>query len=314
MPHIDSGRLIYGCMALGGGNSAAPLSVEDVKRDAVAVDAALEAGIRTFDHADIYRHGKAEESFGRILKSRPDLRSQIRVQTKCGIRLDKGGVAVQYDLSSSWVREAVDASLRRLRVEFLDVLILHRPDPLMDPAALASTLETLVQSGKVGALGVSNMPAGLVRRLQRELGVPIAVNQLEMSLANPWFVEQELNVDTPGSLQLPLGSLDLCAEFGLQVQAWGSLARGVLSGAGDSSGPYASAATYVAKLASEKATSPESVVLGWLLKHPSRIHAVIGTTNPDRIRACADAERQADEMTRDEWYGLLAAVRGAQVP
>jgi predicted oxidoreductase len=184
----------------------------------------------------------------------------------------------------------------------------------MDPAALATTLETLIQSGKVGALGVSNMPADIVRRLQRHLGVRLTVNQLELSLANPWFVEQELNVDASESLQLPLGSMDLCAEWGMQVQAWGSLARGVLSGAGDGSGRYASAARYVAKLASEKATSPEAVVLGWLLKHPSRIHAVIGTTNADRIKACADAQRQADEMTRDEWYALLAAARGADVP
>ncbi len=314
---ITDSRLAYGCMALGGDASSGPVTRRAVMEAEAAIDAATSIGITLFDHADVYRRGKAETVFGRILRSRPGLRDQLTIQSKCGVRLDEGGVAVQYDLSKAWILQAVDESLARLGIDHLDVLLLHRPDPLMRATDVAEALGSLSRAGKVRHYGVSNMSASQMGELQRCLPEPLVACQLEMSLGKRDWIERDLmvNDDAPG-VGFPDGTLEYCREHDVQVQAWAPLARGFYSGATPRAATDAQRRTseLVATMAASRGTSREAIVLGWLLRHPADIQPVIGTATTSRILACADAVRQADLMTRSEWYALLAAARGANPP
>ena len=146
---ITTSRLVLGCMPFGGDWNQEPITQENILNAEKAVDAALSIGISMFDHADIYRMGKAEETFGRILKGRPGLREQIVIQSKCGIRLRDADTPEQFDFSEGHILNMVDGSLKRLGIEYLDVLLLHRPDPLMEPEEVAEALGKLKASGKV---------------------------------------------------------------------------------------------------------------------------------------------------------------------
>lgn len=311
-------ELIYGCMGLGGSWTDEPHGVHHVDEAAAAIEAALDAGITLFDHADIYRSGKSEAVFGEVLAATPGLRDRIRLQTKCGIRLHERGLATHYDLSRESILERVDGSLKRLQTDYVDVLLLHRPDPLTDPAEVAAAVGQLLAEGKVRALGVSNMSGAQIEALQGRLEVPIVANQLEMSLLKRAWLESQVLVNHPESLDhsFPPGTLEYCSRYGVTVQAYGALARGLYTGAAPESPTAAETATaaMVAELASQFGTTGEAVLLGWLMKHPAGIAPVIGTVNPARIAACADAARVAGAMTRADWYGLWVAARGSNLP
>lgn len=313
-----SQELIYGCMGLGGSWAAEPYSSADVDEAAAAVDAALEAGITLFDHADIYRNGKAEAVFGEVLAGTPGLRAKIRLQTKCGIRLNEHGLQTHYDLSGGSILARVNDSLDRLRTDYVDVLILHRPDPLMDPAEVASAVGQLMAEGKVRAVGVSNMSGPQIEMLQDRLETPVVANQLEMSLlARAWLESTVLVNHAEGTdYSFPHGTLEHCVRKGITLQAYSPLARGLYTGA---PAPVPSAAeeattALVAAMAAEKRTTVEAVLLGWLMRHPAGIAPVIGTAHPDRIRSCADAAGVAAAMTRIEWYRLWVTARGSNIP
>ena len=314
---ITKSRLIYGCMALGGAQIDQSLTQQDIKHAEQAIDAALSIGITMFDHADVYRRGKAEEAFGHILHSRPGLREQITIQSKCGVRLGEGGVAVQYDLSKSWILRAVDETLRRLQTEYLDILLLHRPDPLVQYEEVSEAFTSLTQSGKVRYFGVSNMSATQMLELERHVAEPLVVNQLEMSLGTRDWIEQDVLINEHGlDASFPDGTLQYCQAHDVQLQAWASLARGIYSGAAVDTEDRAQLDTsaLVTDMAESKATTREAIVLAWLLRHPANIQPVIGTANPDRIRACEDSVRQAEMMTRSEWYSLFISARGSNPP
>ncbi|RAX18335.1 aldo/keto reductase [Pseudarthrobacter sp. AG30] len=311
-------ELIYGCMGLGGSWSDEPHEAKHVDQAAAAVQAAMDAGITLFDHADIYRRGKSEAVFGEVLAATPGLRERIRLQTKCGIRLNERGLQTHYDLSREGILERVNGSLGRLRTDFVDVLLLHRPDPLADPAEVASAVGQLMAEGKVRQLGVSNMSAAQIEALQDRLETPVVANQLEMSLLKRAWLESQVLVNHPEHLEysFPHGTLEYCARNNITLQAYGSLARGAYTGAELESPASAEAATaeLVAELAVQYGTTGEAVLLGWLMKHPSGIAPVIGTANPERILACADAERVAGAMTRADWYRLWVTARGSNIP
>lgn len=314
---ISNSRLVYGCMSLGGKPDRSPVTRKDAAVAEAAIDAALSIGITMFDHADVYRHGKAEAVFGDVLRKRPGLRDQLTIQSKCGVRLDEGGVPVQYDLSRDWIVKAVDGILERLHTEYLDVLLLHRPDPLMRGEEVNDAFSILSNAGKVRYFGVSNMSAAQMGELQRHLDAPLVVNQLEMSLGRRDWIEHDLAVNddaSPGSF--PAGTIQYCLANDIQLQAWGSLARGSYSGASatDSSAAQRLTSDLIGRLADEGGTAREAIVLAWLLKHPAGIQPVIGTANPARIKACADAVREAELMTRSDWYNLLISARGSNPP
>ena len=311
-------EVIYGCMGLGGSWSDEPHGSHHVDQAAAAVQAALDAGITLFDHADIYRSGKSEAVFGEVMAATPGLRERIRLQTKCGIRLNERGLQTHYDLSRDAILERVNGSLERLRTDYVDILLLHRPDPLADPAEVASAVGQLMDEGKVRQLGVSNMSAAQIEALQDRLETPVVANQLEMSLLKRAWLESQVLVNHPEHLDysFPHGTLEYCTRNNVTLQAYGALARGVYTGAEPDSPTSADAATaeLVAGLAGEYGTSGEGVLLGWLMKHPAGIAPVIGTVNPDRIRACGDAARVAQALTRADWYKLWVTARGSNIP
>jgi predicted oxidoreductase len=311
-------EVIYGCMGLGGSWSDEPHGSHHVDQAAAAVHAALDTGITLFDHADIYRSGKSEAVFGEVLAATPGLRERIRLQTKCGIRLNERGLQTHYDLSRDAILERVNGSLERLRTDYVDILLLHRPDPLADPAEMASAVGQLMDEGKVRQLGVSNMSAAQIEALRDRLETPVVANQLEMSLLKRAWLESQVLVNHPEHLDysFPHGTLEYCTRNNVTLQAYGALARGVYTGAEPDSPTSADAATaeLVAGLAGEYGTSGEGVLLGWLMKHPAGIAPVIGTVNPDRIRACGDAARVAQALTRADWYKLWVTARGSNIP
>lgn len=304
-------RLIHGCMGLGGAWDRTPYTARDIEHAEAAVQAALEAGITRFDHADIYRFGKSEAVFGEVLARDPGLRERIEIQSKCGIRLAEGDRPGLYDLRAETILARVRDSLDRLRTDVLDTLLLHRPDPLADPDDIAEALHTLHDQGLVRRFGVSNMSAAQIARLQPCLDVPLTANQLEMSLARRDFVEAGVLVNTAAAagIGFPEGTLEHCAAHGIEVQAWGPLARGRYTG--DEPSP---AADLVRELARRHGTTPETVLLWWLQRHPAGIVPVIGTSRPERIRACRDAAVRAPELSHEEWYELWIAARGAPLP
>jgi predicted oxidoreductase len=314
---IWASRLALGCMGLGGGWNDAAITGEHVREAEAAIEAALEVGINFFDHADIYKRGKAEAVFGQVLRSRPDLRSHILIQTKCGIRPGDGeGTLGRYDFSREHILRSVDGSLSRLGVECLDVLLLHRPDPLMDGGEVAEAFSRLNAQGKVRHFGVSNMSEGQIRYLQSYLQVPLIANQLELSLRRIGFLETGVHVNQAAARDsiFPDGTLEFCRMENIQIQAWGPLAKGYLSGRALDDQPEAVRATarLVAQMAAERGVPREAIVVAWLLAHPAAIQPIIGTKTPERIRACAEAERV--ELSREDWYALYVAARGRPLP
>ena len=313
---LASSRLIFGCMGLGGSWDNQPVSAEHLQQAHAAVDAALEIGITCFDHADIYTLGKAEQVFGQVLRERPELRAQIQLQSKCGIRFADGAGPKRYDLSRDYILASVDGILARLGCEYLDTLLLHRPDPLMEPEEIADTWLQLKASGKVRQLGVSNMHAGQLALLQQALPDPLVANQLEMSLLQHDWVETGtcFNDDQGKGARVWQETLEYCRLEQIALQAWGSLARGWYSGATPQDAPPAVHATaaLVRELAAYHQVPCESVVLAWLLRHPAHISPVIGTSHPGRIRACGGAT--AITLSREEWYQLYVTLRGRELP
>jgi predicted oxidoreductase len=305
-------------MGLGGPWDGTSYGAAEIEQAAAVIEAAQGIGIELFDHADIYRSGKSEAVFGEVLARSQGLREKIQLQTKCGIRLGERGLDTHYDLSREAILERVNGSLKRLQTDYVDILLLHRPDPLMDPREVADAVGQLMSEGKVRQLGVSNMSGAQIAFLQDCLEMPIIANQLEMSLLRRDWLESTVLVNHAEGVgySFPHGTVELCMAKGIELQAYGSMAQGRYTGAPSEEKSPAESATaeMLQRLAGEKGTTPESVLLGWLMRHPAGISPVVGTTNPARIAACTDAARIADSMSRAEWYGLWVAARGSNIP
>ena len=313
-------RLAYGCMQIGGSWDDTPVTAEIQQNAESVVGAALDAGINFFDHADIYTAGKSETVFGRILKATPGLRERLVLQSKVGIRFAndayKSGEPTRYDFSRAHIIRSTEAILQRLQVSHLDILLLHRPDPLVQPAEVAQAFDELQASGKVRHFGVSNHTPGQIELLRKHLRQPLVVNQLEFSLGQPALVSEGFSANQSGmgaTGALATGILDYCRLNEIFVQAWSPLGGGRLLKVETAAGsPPNPAAALVTKLAKEKNTTAEGILLAWILHHPAGIQPIIGTTKADRVRASAPSGDVS--LSREEWYALLAASRGKQVP
>lgn len=313
--NVSGHRLLYGCMGLGGSWETPSYGSAEISEAEAAISAALDSGITAFDHADIYRHGKSEAVFGEVLSRSPELRERVLIQTKCGIRLPEGESLGIYDLRRASILQRVEESLARLRTDAVDVLLLHRPDPLAHPQEIAEALTDLHRQGLVRSFGVSNMGAGQVALLQAHLELPLVANQLEMSLHRRDWLEAGVLVNTQEAAAngFAFGTIEYCLANKIQLQAWGSLAQGRYSGREETTSELATA-HLVQQLASAKSTTPETVLLWWLQQHPARIAPVIGTVRAERIAACRDAARQEPRLSHDEWYSLWIVARGAPLP
>jgi predicted oxidoreductase len=313
---LQVSRIALGCMRLGGVWNEAPPGGEDRERTRRAVEAALEAGINLFDHADIYARGKSEQVFGETLRASPGLRERIVIVSKCGIRFPSEPVPSapeRYDFSREHVLRSVDGSLRRLQTDVLDVLLLHRPDPLAEPEEVARAFDELLAAGKVRYFGVSNHARGQIELLERHVRQPLVVHQVELSLGHLHLIDEGVVANqAAGRGALASGTLDYCRMRGILVQAWSPLGRGTFLAREGGAAPAGGSTAVLARIASEREASPEAVALAWLLRHPAGIQPVIGTTRPERIRACCQAD--ALELSREEWYELFVAARGQPLP
>jgi predicted oxidoreductase len=303
---LQTTRLGYGCWRLGGseGATAPPPNPEATGKRAVI--AAFEAGFRFFDHADIYCGGRAELIFAQALKEVAGMRDQIVIASKCGIRFAGEPAAdapYRYDSSAEYIIRSCEGSLQRLGIDRIDLYQIHRPDFLGNPEEIASAFCRLKESGKVREFGVSNFLPHQLAAVQKACPMPLIVNQVEISL-----------------LQLSAfhdGTLEQCMAEKMTPLAWSPLGGGVL-GARERITPPGSRQPAVTALhdeidsiAGERHVSRSVICLAWLLKHPSRIVPLVGSVEPTRIRDAAAAP--ALELTREEWYRLLTAARGARL-
>ncbi len=310
-------KIVYGCMGLGGSWDNDPLSKNIISNAIDSVSTALEYGITFFDHADIYAKGKSELVFGKVLKEIMRARDKIVIQTKCGIR-PKGTPNTnspgRYDFSYEHILDSVDGSLSRLGIEQLDILLLHRPDPLMEPEEVAKAFDELLKNGKVRYFGVSNFNPGQLALLQNSLDRPIVVNQIEISLTHHHVINDGILANQlSGKYAAATGILDYCRMKNIQVQAWSPVDNGKIFNPPDDAGKNVKElSNQITIYADEKGTSKEAIALAWLLKHPAGIQPVIGTTNPQRIINSCKANEAL--LSREEWYNLFAIARGNPVP
>ena len=317
---IRFSRLGYGCMRIGGsGDRDSINSIDPGKIDAATriVAKAIDQGINLFDHADIYCQGRSETVFGEVMRQIPGLRDQIVIQSKCGIRFGddpRPGDPPRYDLSRDHIVSSVEASLRRLGTDRLDILLLHRPDPLAEPEQIASAFDELATTGKVRHFGVSNHSASQIALLQKHLDQPLVINQVEISLLHNELINEGIRTNiVSADYPAAAGTLDYCREHGILVQAWSPLAGGALAHVPDDAAPRVRAcAQEVTVLAERKNLPLEAIVLAWLLRHPAGIQPIVGTTREDRLDACCAADDV--ELSREDWYRLFAAARGGPVP
>lgn len=303
---LTASRLAYGCWRIAGWNPA-ELTPEVETAGRRAVIAAFEAGYTFFDNADIYGRNAAERVFGQALREVPAMRDQIVVLTKCGIHPrgtptpDQPG---RWDFSAAHIIAACEGSLRRMGLETVDVLMLHRPDYLADPQEVAEAFAQLQAAGKVRHFGVSNFRPSLVAAIQAACPMPLIAHQVEISLAR-------LAAFTDGTL-------DQCLQNRLTPMAWSPLAAGLLGDGAKRLLPAQQAyrtdpiLPVLEKIATARGVCRTVVALAWLMKHPSKIVPIVGSTNPERIQAAVKATEL--ELTRDEWYRLLDAALGEPLP
>jgi predicted oxidoreductase len=303
---LQSSRLAYGCWRLARTGNIQ----EDLKTARAAILAAVDAGYTLFDHADIYCRGRAESAFGEVLRENPSLRKKVLIATKCGIRPadDPPGAPQRYDFSAEHIIRSCEQSLKRLHTERIDLFQLHRPDWLMEVDEVAIAFASLHKNGKVREFGVSNFRPSQVSLLQRtvqqKMEKNLVVNQIEVSLVQLAAFED--------------GTLDQCQAMNITPLAWSPLGGGMLGdGAtellpGQKGYKPAAVVTALDEIATARGTTRIAIALAWLLKHPTKMIPIIGTTNPERIRAAAKAAEI--ELTREEWYRLLEAARGEPMP
>lgn len=314
MPHtdLDATLIAYGCMRCGGSwDKNVPLSHSQRVEAMRMVRAALDEGINFFDHADIYAAGKSEEAFASIWKEVPGLREKVIVQSKCGIRF-KGDPRetspARYDFSTEHIISAVEGSLKRLGTDYLDILLLHRPDPLVEPEEVAKAFNDLHKSGKVRWFGVSNHTAAQIAYLKTCVEQPIVANQVEFSLLHHTLASEGMvfNQDEPANDLRGADTMEYCRTNKITLQAWGPVANGrVLD-------PATRIGAAVKQMAMVNGTTPEAIALAWIMRHPAGIQPIIGTVQPERIRDSCKAVNV--QISREEWYTLLEAARGASVP
>ncbi|HWD20424.1 MAG TPA: aldo/keto reductase [Verrucomicrobiae bacterium] len=260
---------------------------------------AVEAGITTVDHADIYGSYTCEKLFGDALAAEPALRAQLQWVTKCGIKLVSanrpGHRLKQYDTSRAHITASVENSLAQLRIERIDLLLIHRPDPLLDAEEVAQTFVALKQAGKVAHFGVSNFTTSQFELLASRLPFPLVTNQLQFST---------LHLDA-----LDNGTLDQCQRLRISPMIWSPLHGGRLLK--EESARVLTVREALGTIAKECNATPEQIAIAWILMHPSKPQPVVGTTNLARLRALAESEKIA--LTREHWFRIWTASVGHEV-
>ena len=274
----------------------------DVQAAEKVVNTAVECGIDFVDHADIYGGGKSEEIFAEVIKRNPSLKDKIIVQDKVGIR--KGF----YDASYEHVVSAAEGCLKRLNMESMDVLLLHRPDALMEPDELAEAFMRLKKDGKVRFFGVSNENAGQMALLNRYMPGEIIIDQLQFGLCHTPMVDEGINVNMHSShaVSKDASTLNYCRLNDITIQAWSPFQYGFFEGSFIGSEKYAPLNKVLSEIAEKYGVTETAIAGAWVLRHPAGIQLISGSMNPERAREIAQS---ADiTLTREEWYRLYLAA------
>ena len=263
----------------------------------------LELDLCFFDHADIYGGGQCEELFGQVLKLHPGLREKLTLQSKCGIVPGK-----MFDFSKAHILESVDGILTRLGTDYLDVLLLHRPDTLMEPEEVAEAFERLHAAGKVRYFGVSNHNPAQMELLQRYTGHKLVANQLQFSPTNATMISSgmEVNMQTDGAVNRDGSILDYCRLNGITIQTWSPFQYGFFKGVYLDNDQFPELNKVIDELAAKYGVTNTGIVAAWILRHPAHMQMVTGTMKETRMSdICAGAELT---LTREEWYRVYLAA------
>ena len=269
------------------------------------VDTALQMGANFFDHADIYGGGKSEEVFGKAIT--PSMREKVIIQTKCGIR--KG----QYDFSYEHILNSVDGSLKRLGTDYIDVLLLHRPDALMEPDEVARAFSYLKETGKVRNFGVSNHNPYQIQLLQNALDMPLCANQLQLSIMHTPMIDEGINVNMYNNSATVRdgGVLDFCRLNNITIQPWSPMQYGFFEGCFVDSNKFPELNEVLKRIGDKYSVSKTTIAIAWILRHPAKMQPITGTTNLTRL---ADSLKAADiKLTREEWYEIYRTA-GNKLP
>lgn len=269
------------------------------------IESALAVGINAFDIADCYGHGKCEQILGEVLKRRPDLREKMWIQSKCGIRMEE---FTYFDFSKEHILEAVDGILERLNVDYIDSLLLHRPDALMEPAEIAEAFDLLKAQGKVIDFGVSNQNPMMMALIQKDVNQPLVANQLQLSAAfAPSFdAGFHVNMKQEAGIVRDSSIFEYCRLHDVVIQAWSVLQFDYFGGVFLGSEKYPELNHVLNRLAEKYHVSPSAVAIAWVLRYPAKMQAVIGTTKKARV---AEAAKAAEiQLTRKEWYEIYLAA------
>ena len=283
------------------------MRIEDksVKEVEELVETALSVGINAFDLADIYGLGRCEELLGLVLKNRPDLREEMWIQSKCGIRIEE---FTYFDFSKDYIIKSVDGILQRLKIDHLDSLLLHRPDALMESDQVAEAFDLLYKQGKVRDFGVSNQNPMMMELLKKDVKQPLAVNQLQLSAAFTPGFESGFHVNMEDSqAAMRDGSIfEYCKLHDVVIQAWSVLQFGYFKGNFVGNEKFLALNQVLDRLAFKYGVTPSTIAISWILRYPAKMQAVVGTTNPKHLREVSQAANFS--LTRKEWYEIYLAA------
>lgn len=272
------------------------------------IHTALDEGINFFDHADIYGGGKSESKFSEALDMNPRLREQMILQTKCGI-IRQG----YYDFSKEHILEAVDGSLKRLQTDYVDVLLLHRPDALVEPEEVAQAFDILQSSGKVRYFGVSNQNPMQIELLRKFVKQKILINQLQLSIMFTGMIDAGINVNMKiePSIDRDGSILDYCRLNDITIQPWSPFQYGFFSGVFLDNEKFPELNQKINAIAAAKGVANSAIAIAWILRHPARMQPIVGTTNANRLKEICKASDVS--LTRPEWYEIYKAA-GNKLP
>lgn len=294
-------RIILGCMRM------PSLSVQEAARQ---IEKAVEGGINFFDHATCYGRGEAEKRFGDALRETSIKREDLRIQSKCGLCFERN----EFDWTKENILTSVDESLQRLKMDYLDALLLHRPDLIYDPEEVAEAFEALEKSGKVRFFGVSNVPMMQLKVLKKFVKQPLSINQLQLSITASQLIDQTLYVNdltTDLSLDRDNGLLDYCRLEDITIQAWSPLQFGKFEGCFVDHPDFPELNQALSELTEKYKVSKTAIAIAWILRHPAKMQVIAGTMNPKHLEDYCEATKV--ELTHHEWYQLYLAS-GKKLP
>ncbi|WP_339251219.1 aldo/keto reductase [Paenibacillus sp. FSL P2-0136] len=290
---LEVSEISLGCMRI------ADLSPKEAE---VHIHSALEVGIDFFDHADIYAGGKAEEVFGDVLAANPGMRDRLMIQAKCGIR---NGF---FDFSKEHIVTSVENSLKRLQTDYVDVLLLHRPDTLMEPEEVAEAFDDLERRGLVKHFGVSNQNPLQIELLKKNVKQSLLFNQLQLSIMVTGMIDAGFNVNmtNAGSVVHDGGILEYSRLHDMTIQPWSPFQYGFFEGVFLGSEKFPKVNEVINRIAEDKGVTDTAIAIAWLLRHPAKMQPIVGTTNTARLLDIAKAS--SITLSREEWYEIYRAA------